>query len=75
LQVGRAREVHRDKLVRRAPQGSQLKGGTQGHLDHLVRLEPLEVLESEVPQDPKDCKDFQAHKYVTYSVPVIYTLS
>lgn len=61
-QVGKGREVLRDRLVHRVPQGSQQKGGIQGHLDLLVSQEPLEVLEREVPLDPKDCKDFLARK-------------
>jgi hypothetical protein len=65
LQVGKGREVLRGRLVHRVHQGSQQKGGIQGHLDSLARQEPLEVLESEVPLDTKDCKDFLARKYVT----------
>jgi hypothetical protein len=75
LQVGREREVRRDRLVLRVPQGSRLRGGIQGHLDRLVRQEPLELLESEVPLDPKDCKDFQAHKYVTHSMLASYSMT
>jgi hypothetical protein len=75
LQVGKEKGALRGRLVHRVPQGSQQKGGIQGHLDHLVRQEPLEVLESEVPLDPKDCKDFLAHKYVTYAMMLLTSLS